>query len=425
MAHSNQLVEELEDLAALESDFKPAHENEPDRQRPPQGGKQKSKRMLLALAFGLVIVAATAAWLHYRKYESTDDAQVDGHLHPISARISGTVIRINPKVVDNRYVEAGTLLFELDPNDYQVVLEQAKANLDAREAVVTGSRVGVPITRTTAFSQLRLAGAAKDQAAANVESEQANLVMLQHKLQQDQAVYERAERDRKRFEGLLDSIVSQSEYDARATEARSAQEAVAADRASISAAEKRIAAARGEFAQKQAELDSAGTAPDRVTDAQARLLTSSAQVEQAKADVHAAELNLGYTKVYAPVSGIIGRKTVEVGQHIQPGQTLLSIVPVDDVWITANFKETQLKHMHAGQPVRIYVDTFGRSYDGTVENLAGAAGTLFSLLPPENANGNFVKVVQRLPVRIRLNAGEDPQHLLRPGMSVEPTVKVR
>lgn len=425
MAHSNQVVEELEDLAALESDFKPDHAEDPDSQQLPQGGKQKSKRILFAFGFGLVIVAATAAWLHYRKYESTDDAQVDGHLHPISARISGTVIRINSKVVDNQYVEAGTLLFELDPNDYQVTLEQAKANLDAREAVVTGSRVGVPITRTTVFSQLRLAGAAKDQAAANVESEQANLVMLQHKLQQDQAVYERAERDRKRYEGLLDSIVSQSEYDARATEARSAQEAVEADRASISAAEKRIAAARGEFAQKQAELDSAGTAPDRVTDAQARLLTSSAQVEQAKADVHAAELNLGYTKVYAPVSGIIGRKTVEVGQHIQPGQTLLSIVPVDDVWITANFKETQLQHMRAGQPVRVYVDTFGRSYAGTVENLAGAAGTLFSLLPPENANGNFVKVVQRLPVRIRLNAGEDPQRLLRPGMSVEPTVKVR
>lgn len=421
MAEPDQLIDELEELAAHSG---PDETGTSDR-RMPKAGKQISKRMLTTFAVIVAIAAATAFWLHYRKYESTDDAQVDGHLHPISARISGTVVRINPKVVDNQYVEAGTLLFELDPNDYQVALEQAKANLDAREATVAGSRVGVPITRTTAFSQLRLAGAAKDQAAANVESEQANLLMLQHKLEQDEAIYRRAERDRVRYQGLLDSIVSQSEYDARETEARSSQQAVEADRAAISAAEKRIAAARGELGQKQAELESAGTAPDRVTDAQARLLTTTAQFEQAKADVHAAELNLSYTKVYAPVSGIIGRKTVEVGQHIQPGQTLLSIVPVDDIWITANFKETQLQHMRAGQAVRIYVDTFGRSYDGTVENLAGAAGTLFSLLPPENANGNFVKVVQRLPVRIRLNAGEDAGHLLRPGMSVEPTVRVQ
>jgi membrane fusion protein (multidrug efflux system) len=424
MTRSNQLVEELEELAALESNGKPQLGSDTRAQTPPQRW-WTSKRSLAAFAVVVLMLAATATWLHYRKYESTDDAQVDGHLHPISARVSGTVVRINPKVVDNQYVEAGTLLFELDPADYQVALEQAKANLDARDATVTGSRVGVPITRTTAFSQLRLAAGAKEQAGANVESEQANLLMQQHKLQQDEAIYSRAERDRVRYKGLLDSIVSQSEYDARDTEARSAQQAVEADRAAISAAEKRIAAARGELAQKQAEVESAGTAPDRVTDAQARFLTSTAQVEQARADVHAAELNLGYTKVYAPVSGIIGRKTVEVGQHIQPGQTLLSIVPIDDVWITANFKETQLKHMHPGQPVSIYVDTFGRSYSGTVENLAGAAGTLFSLLPPENANGNFVKVVQRLPVRIHLNPGEDRDHLLRPGMSVEPTVKVR
>jgi membrane fusion protein (multidrug efflux system) len=148
-------------------------------------------------------------------------------------------------------------------------------------------------------------------------------------------------------------------------------------------------------------------------------------VSGAKADVHTAELNLSYTKVYAPVSGVIGRKTVEIGHRIQPGQSLLAIVPLNDIWITADFKETQLKYMRAGQPVKVHVDTFGRDYQGTVENLPGAAGTLFSLLPPENASGNFVKVVQRLPVRIRLNPDEDPQHLLRPGMSVEPAVKVR
>ncbi len=149
------------------------------------------------------------------------------------------------------------------------------------------------------------------------------------------------------------------------------------------------------------------------------------QVNQTQADVRIAELNLGYTKIYAPVSGVIGRKTVELGQRIQPGQSLLAIVPLDDIWVTADFKETQLKYMRPGQAVKIHVDTFGRDYQGTVENLPGAAGTLFSLLPPENASGNFVKVVQRLPVRIRFNPDQDPQHLLRPGMSVEPQVRVR
>jgi membrane fusion protein (multidrug efflux system) len=177
--------------------------------------------------------------------------------------------------------------------------------------------------------------------------------------------------------------------------------------------------------QKLALVQSARTAPQQVNDAQAKWESSIGQVSLAEADVRTAELNLAYTKIYAPVGGVIGRKTVELGQRIQPGETLLAIVPLDDIWVTANFKETQLKYMRSGQPVNIHVDTFGRDYRGTVENLPGAAGTLFSLLPPENASGNFVKVVQRLPVRIRFNPDQDPQHLLRPGMSVEPEVKVR
>jgi membrane fusion protein, multidrug efflux system len=172
-------------------------------------------------------------------------------------------------------------------------------------------------------------------------------------------------------------------------------------------------------------VQEARTAPQQLVDAQAKWQSSVGEVERAKADVRTAELNLGYTKIYAPVSGVIGRKTVELGQRIQPGQSLLAIVPLDDVWVTADFKETQLKYMRPGQSVSIHVDTFGRDYRGTVENLPGAAGALFSLLPPDNASGNFVKVVQRLPVRIRFGRDQDPQHLLRPGMSVEPRVKVR
>ena len=426
MAHTD-MIEELEELEQIAA--KPYLEEErpakPELVAPSEARPRPSRRKLLVFVAAVVLVSGVLAWWHFRQYESTDDALVDGHLHAISARVTGTVQWVNPKVVDNQYVEAGTLLFELDPNDYQVALEQAKANLDAKDAALSGSRVGVPITRATAFSQLRFANAGRDAAVADLDAAHANLLTAQHKLQQDEAISAWAERERVRYEGLQDSIVSRSEYDGKEKEARAAVQAVEADRAEVTAAEKRIIAAQGQLAQRQADVDSAGTAPDRVTDAQSRLQTANAQLEQARADVHAAELNLGYTKVYAPVSGIIGRKTLEVGQRIQPGQTLLSIIQTEDIWITANFKETQLQHMRSGQPVDVYVDAFGRKYKGTVENLAGASGTLFSLLPPENANGNFVKVVQRLPVRIRLNDGQDPQHLLRPGMSVEPTVKVR
>jgi membrane fusion protein (multidrug efflux system) len=198
-----------------------------------------------------------------------------------------------------------------------------------------------------------------------------------------------------------------------------------ADRALVTSVEQKIAQARSLVVQRRAQVQAARTAPQQVSDARAKSESSMGQVDEARADVRTAELNFGYTKVYAPVGGIIGRKTVEVGQRIQPGQSLLAIVPVDDIWVTANFKETQLKHMQPEQPVTIHVDAFDRDYLGTVENLPGAAGTLFSLLPLENASGNYVKVVQRLPVRIRFDRGQDPKQTLRPGMSVEPRVKVR
>jgi len=259
-----------------------------------------------------------------------------------------------------------------------------------------------------------------------VDSEEANLAAAQHKVQQDEAVYSRAERDRVRWQGLVDGgVVSRSEYDAREAEALADAQQLEADRATVTAEQHKIAQARSLIAQRAAQVVAARSAPQQLSDARAKSDSSIGQVNQTQADVRIAELNLGYTKIYAPVSGVIGRKTVELGQRIQPGQSMLAIVPLDDIWVTADFKETQLKYMRPGQSVNIHVDTFGRDYRGTVENLPGAAGTLFSLLPPENASGNFVKVVQRLPVRIRFNPDQDPQHLLRPGMSVEPQVKVR
>jgi membrane fusion protein, multidrug efflux system len=376
----------------------------------------------------LVVLTAVAGswWLHARHFETTDDAQIDGHINVISSRISGTVLFVDPRVENNQYVEAGKLLVELDPNDYQVTLDHARADLATREASARSAGVNVPITNASAFSQLTLAEAAVDEAEAALATEEANLAAAQHKVQQDQAIAARAERDRIRYKNLVDAgVVSQLDYDAREADALADAQTVDADLALVRAEEQKITQVKKLILQREAQVGGARTAPEQVSDAKAKSESSIGQVSQAKADVRTAELNLGYTKIYAPVSGVIGRKTVELGQRIQPGQSLLALVPLDDIWVTADFKETQLKYMRAGQPVTVHVDTFGRDYQATVENLPGAAGTLFSLLPPENASGNFVKVVQRLPVRVRLNPDQDPQHQLRPGMSVEPTVRVR
>jgi membrane fusion protein (multidrug efflux system) len=390
---------------------------------------QRTRVWKTAAAISLVLAVITGVtvwWLNERHFESTDDAQIDGHIDPISARITGTVLYINPNVENNHFVEAGTLLLELDPNDYQVALEHAEADLTTRQAAVRSADSSVPVTTATAFSQLRQAEAAEIEALASVAAEEANLTGAQHRVEQDQGTYERAERDRERYLMLVGKHeISRSEYDARETESHTAKETLEADRAAVVSAQQKIAQASSRVVQRRAGIEGAKSAPDQVTDSRARAATAAGQVLQARADVHTATLNLGYTKIYAPVSGVIGRKTVEPGQRIQPGQALLAIVPVDDIWVTANFKETQLKQMRPGQAVTLHVDAFDRDYTGVVENLPGAAGTLFSLLPPENASGNYVKVVQRLPVRLRFNPDQDRDHLLRPGMSVEPRVRVQ
>ena len=383
-------------------------------------------RWILLFATLVAAGGATAWWLNSQNYESTDDAQIEGHVDLVSARITGTVTYVNPAVENNRFVEAGTLLLELDPRDYAAELDHAKANLTTRIAEAHSAQVDVPIANATAFGQLHSAEAAKIQALASVESEQANLQAAQHKLQRDDALHARAERDRVRYQSLVKKHeISRSDYDARETEATAAAQAMEEDRAAIASQERKIAEARSLVVEREAQIEAAQIAPQQVSGARARSESASGHLDQARADVRTAQLNLSYTKIYAPVSGVIGRKTVELGHRIQPGQSLMAIVPLDDIWITANFKETQLKRMRPGQAVTIRVDTFGRDYKGHVENLAGAAGPLFSLFPPENATGNYVKVVQRFPVRIRLDKDQDQGHLLRPGMSVEPTVDLR
>jgi len=417
---------ELEDLQEEAQKREPSAKSGSGIPEPASGvSSRRFTRWILLLCAAIAVSGASLWWVHSQNYESTDDAQIEGHLDLVSSRISGTVLSINPKVENNRFVEAGTLLMELDPRDYAAELEHAKANLVTKVAEAHSAQVTVPIVDASAFGQLHSAEAAKAQALASVESEQANLVAAQHKLQQDEAIYARAERDRVRYQALVERReISRSDYDARETEAAAAAQAVEADRAAIVSREQKIAEARSLVVQREAQIEAARVAPEQVTDARAKSESAGGHMEQARADLHSAQLNLSYTKIYAPVSGVIGRKTVELGHRVQPGQGLLVIVPLDDIWITANFKETQLKRMRPGQLVTIRVDTFGRDYQGKVESLPGAAGPLFSLFPPENSTGNYVKVVQRFPVRIRLDKDQDAEHLLRPGMSVEPTVDV-
>jgi membrane fusion protein, multidrug efflux system len=387
--------------------------------------KRLFKRLGIMLLPALLVFAALGWWLHARNFESTDDAQIDGHFDAISTRVSGTVIAINPQVENDRFVTAGTLLMELDPRDYEAELEHARANLETKEAEAHSAQVNVPITDITVYSQLRLAEAARQEAAATVKAEEATLSAAQHKVQEDEARASRAERDRVRYQALVEKReISRSDYDARETEAIATAQTLEGDRADVVAEQQKIAQLQSQVVERQAQTDAAHAAPQKAVDARAVSQSAIGERDQARADLHTAELNLSYTRIYAPVSGVVGRKTVELGHRVQPGQTLLMVVPLDDIWVTANFKETQLKRMRPGQPVTISVDTFGRKYTGTVEDMAGAAGPLFSLFPPENASGNYVKVVQRFPVRIRIDKGQDPEHLLRPGMSVEPTVRV-
>ena len=382
-------------------------------------------RLIGLTALVVVVLAGSGWWLDSRHFETTDDAQVDGHFHAISTRTPGTVVRIDPQVQNNHFVQAGTLLIELDPADDDVALAQARARLATKEAAALAAASLVPVVRASAFSHLTVARKGQDEAAAGVAVEEANLVAAEHRVEQDVVNAGRAERDRLRYLALVEKReISRSEYDAREADAQVAAATLAADRAAVVAAESRIAQARTRADQRESDVKDALTAPSQLSSAEARSAAAAAEVEQAKADVRSAELNLQYTKIYAPISGIIGRKTVEVGHRIEPGQSLLVIVPVDDVWVTANFKETQLRIMRPGQAVSIHVDAFDRDYAGVVDEMAGAAGTLFSLLPPENASGNFVKVVQRLPVRIRLDRDQDGEHQLRPGMSVEARVRV-
>lgn len=366
----------------------------------------RAKWVLLALLI-IIVVAAYAVWSYYASRESTDDAQIDAHIVPISARVAGTVEKVN--VDDNQYVEAGTVLVQLDPTDYQVALNRARAELQDAMATLQAARTGVPLTHTTTSSTL-------SNAQASLRAAQEEVSASEARLREAQAEYKLASDDVKRFALLIKKDeIPQQRYDAAVTAEQQAA-------ASVDAARAAVANAQSHVAQAQAMVQGAETAPQQVAITRAKAGSAEANVARLKAALQQAELNLQYTVIRAPVTGVVSKKTVEPGEVIQPGQPVLALVNLEDVWVTANFKETQLRNMRPGQPTKIEVDAYGRTYNGHVDSIGGATGARFSLLPPENATGNYVKVVQRVPVKIVFEKGQDPHHLLRPGMSVVPTV---
>ncbi|MGO9260370.1 MAG: HlyD family secretion protein [Bryobacteraceae bacterium] len=395
------------------------------------------KYVVLFLLLAVVAAAAVATYLHFKDRVSSDDANVDGHISAIAPKISGNVIEV--AVLDNQPVKTGDVLVRIDPRDFQAKVDQAKAAVLQAESRLRSAQVMVPMTNETTLSvtsaaDSQLADAQAELARAQIDYEKASgsgLAYAEANVRSKQASNEQAQADLARMKTLVDKAeISQQQYDSYVAGARVAE-------AELRGAQEQVASAQKEAAARKAALDAAGS---RVNQAQAMLEnsmanrkqvavrtadagTAAAAVAASKADLEAAELQLSYTTILAPIDGVVTRKSVEVGQIVSPGQGLMAIIPLQDVWVTANFKETQLAKVRPGQEAEIHVDMYGQSVKGHVDSIAGATGSRLSLLPPENATGNFVKVVQRIPVKILVD--QKDALILRPGMNVDVTIFTR
>ena len=387
---------------------------------------QSRRRGIIIVVVVILVLVAVGLWWRSTFSEDTDDAQINGHLIQISSRVGGQVLKVD--VDENQLVKAGDEIAELDPRDYQVAVENAEAALASAQAAAAAAQVNVPITSANTGSNLSSAGADVSGAAASVEQAEQQLVAAQAKVAQADANNVKAQADLARYKPLVEKdVISKQQFDAAVAAADAAKAALADARAGQQAAADGIRVAHERESQAVAGLKAAETGPQQVAAQSARAKQAQAQVQQAQAQLDQVKLNLSYTKIVAPVAGIVTRKSVEVNQNVGVGQNLLTLVSLEDLWVTANFKETQLRHMSAGQSVDIHVDSTGKDYKGKVTQIGGATGSVLSLFPPENATGNYVKVVQRVPVRIDFTdlKDEDANHLLRPGLSVEPKVTVK
>jgi membrane fusion protein, multidrug efflux system len=403
---------------------KPLPATERDFHTRPSRTASPGFRVAMIIGAIVLLVVGFFVYRYVTSYESTDDAEVDGHINSISTRINGHVTKLN--VDDNQYVQAGTVLVEIDPADYQVAYEKAKADYVDAQATASAAGVNVPITDVNTSSQISTAEADVNNARAGITAARQQYAATRAQYDEAQANNVKVQNDLVRYQQLVDKQeISQQQFDQALAAAKASTSTVEAARATADAVQAQVIEAQGKLVQAQANYSYAQTAPRQMEVIRSRAASALAQAQQKKALLDQAILNLQYTKIVAPVAGVVSDRTVEVGQNVAPGQELMKVIPLNDVWITANFKETQLREMKVGQSVTLEVDANGRKYKGKVNSLSGASGARFSLLPPENATGNYVKVVQRIPVKIVLDPGENNDQSLRPGMSVEPKVWIR
>jgi membrane fusion protein, multidrug efflux system len=399
----------------------------PPKENSSKHPKTHKRVLVIAAAMVAAVAGGYFAWNAFR-YEDTDDAQVDGHVMQLSTRINGHVQEVF--VIEGQLVHAGDVLVAIDPQDYKIAAEQAQANLDDASAKAASSHWNVPITSVTVRSNLDSARTAVLNAEAAVRASEQNYESAKAALVQSQANAAKSNADLQRATQLIaKEDISRLQYDQAVATATGNRAAVTSAQAGVHSAEQTIQQAQGKLLQAKNDLQTAETAPEEISLSRANAQAADAQVSQRLTQLAQAEMNLSYTVIFSPATGIVGKRSVEVGQNVNIGQERVDVVPLDDVWVTANFKETQLAHMHPGQPVEIKVDAYGRKWKGHVTNMGGGAGSIFSLLPPENATGNYVKVVQRVPVRIDFDRSARRQFnaegLLKPGLSVEPDVRVR
>jgi membrane fusion protein (multidrug efflux system) len=410
---------------------------ENDKNDPERRARSKRLRLILFAVLILALIAAIPIYGYFSSRESTDDAQIDGHVVPISSRINGTVLSV--LVDDNQVVIAGQELTRLDPTDYKVQFDQSQADVSASMAQVDAAKVSVPLTQINTASQIRTTDAQVVEARAGVTSAQrqvdvatARLASARAQLSQAEANNNKAQKDLVRYKELVQKDeISQSQYDSYVAAAQTYSAQVETAQAGIIEAQHNIDVAQAQLGQARARLNSANVSfhlsqsvrPRQEATTKAQYQSAEAQLKQKQAALEHARLQLDYTLLRAPVSGLVSKKNAEPGMRVSPGQQIMALIPLDDIWVTANFKETQLDRMRVGQEVQVKVDAYnGRKYRAHIDSIAAASGAKFSLLPPENATGNFVKVVQRVPVKIVFEPGQNQDHLLRPGMSVEPTV---
>lgn len=389
----------------------------------PERARGRGKALIILLIVGLILaVGGFLFWRYSQTYESTDDAQVDAHLVGVSARIQGTVLGVYAEA--NQTVKQGQLLVNIDPRDYQVAVAQNQAGVTQADAAIQAENPNIPLTEVTSQTTISTTQADVANASAAVAAAERDLAAAEARLREAEANNTKAQADVTRYRALVDKDeVPREQYDTVVAAAKAQAAGVDSARASAEAAQKTVEQRRAQLNQAESLLNQAHrNAPQQLAISRATLKARQASAAAARAQLDKSMLDLSYTKIVSPVDGVVSRRSVEIGNTVQPGQQLFTIAQISDLWVTANFKETQLRRMHPGQRVTISVDAFDQKFQGHVEDMPGATGAVTSLLPPENATGNYVKVVQRLPVRIRFDKNQQGLERLRPGMSVEPKV---